>query len=444
MAKQLRWDDYDYIPSVQAAGIKGAHRYAHWLLYGVAGFFMLFIAWAWWAEIDEVSRGIGRVIPSSQIQTIQHLEGGIVTEMLVREGQRVNHGDVIARINSQTANSEYRENLSRFRMLLATVARLEAEAEAREPRWPTELENNEAAAAAALSDQQSEYRARLARFNDEIATFEQMANQRRAEIAAATARVNGSSAALGQLNEELRIARSLLSQGAVAQVEILRLQRQASEYNRDIGAARAEGARAQAGLQEAENRINERRRNFEQEARRELSQKRSELQSVRELIEARRDRVDRTDIRSPVTGIVNRIAVNTIGGVIQPGGEVMSIVPIDDSLVIEAQLRPQDIGFIRPDHNAIIKITAYDFARYGALDARIENISADTITDQQGNQFYKVRLRTERAFLQRGDETLPIIPGMQATVEIRTGRKSVLEYLLNPVFRARDNALRER
>lgn len=437
----VQWEDLDYLPPVRAAGMRGAHRYAHLLLFAIVAFLVIFVTWAAFAPLDEVTRGQGRVIPSSQIQSIQHLEGGIISEILVREGERVNAGDVLGRVSSPTANAELRDNLTRFYQLSAAMARLEAESEGREPQWPDRVRRE---APAVLADAQLEYSTRQERYRAEIATVEQQISQRRSEIQENQARASRAGSALGILGEELRINQSLEGQGAVSRVEVLRLQRQASDLRGEITGANASIARAQGGLQEAQRRMEERRANFRQEAFRDMAQRRSELSSVTEQIEARRDRVQRTDVRSPVIGIVNRINISTIGGVVQPGAEIMTIVPIEDSLVIEAQIRPQDIGFIRPDQNATIKITAYDFSIYGGLTGRIENISADTITDQQGNAFFKVRLRTNQAFLGPADHPLPIITGMQATVEILTGRKTVLEYMLHPILRARDSALRER
>ncbi len=437
----VQWGDLDYLPAVRAAGMRGAHRYAHILLLAIAAFLVIFVVWAANAPLDEVTRGQGRVIPSSQIQSIQHLEGGIIAEILVREGERVNAGDVLVRVSSPTATAEFRDNITRYYALSAAVARLEAESEGREPVWPERVQRE---APQVLADARLEYSTRQERFRAEIATVEQQIQQRRSEIQENQARASRAGSSLGILSEELRINEGLLGQGAVSRVEVLRLQRQASDLRGEIAGANASVARARAGLQEAERRMEERQANFRQEAFRDMAQKRAELSSVTELIEARRDRVERTDVRSPVIGIVNRINISTIGGVVQPGQEIMTVVPIEDSLIIEAQIRPQDIGFIRPDQTAMVKITAYDFSIYGGLNARIENISADTITDQQGNAFFKVRLRTTQAFLGPADHPLPIIPGMQASVEILTGRKTVLEYLLHPILRARDTALRER
>lgn len=440
-AHAATWDDLEYVAPVRAAALRGPHRYAHALLVALIAFVVVFLAWAALAPLDEVTRGQGRVIPSSQLQSIQHLEGGIIAEILVHEGQRVNAGDVVVRINSPTATAEFRDNLQRYYSLSATVARLEAETEGREPAWPERVGRE---APQVLADAQAEYRARTDRFRAEVQTIEQQVQQRRQEILENQARAGRAGSSLSILSEELRINQSLEGQGAVSRVEVLRLQRQAAELRGEIAGANAAVGRAQAGLQEAQRRLEERRANFRQEAFRDLNQKRGELASVTELIEARRDRVERAEVRSPVVGIVNRINVSTVGGVVQPGQEIMSIVPIEDTLVIEAQIRPQDIGFIRPDQTAMVKITAYDFSIYGGLNARIENISADTITDQQGNAFFKVRLRTNQAFLGTAERPLPIIPGMQASVEILTGRKTVLEYLLHPILRARDTALRER
>ena len=363
---------------------------------------VLFLATAWWwaynAVLDEVTRGPGRVIPSSREQVIQSLEGGILAELRVREGDIVDKDQVLLRIDDTRFGSTLREGNMRIGTMRVANARLRAEASGGTPTFP------------------SDARA------DQIRLETELFNSRRQQLEESIAALRRSH----QLaDEELKMTTPLVKQGVVSEVELLRLKRQVTEL---LG-----------NLQERQNK-------FRADARAELAKNEAELAAISEINTARADQVKRTVMRAPMRGTVKNIRLTTVGGIIQPGQDIMEIVPLEDQLLIEARIKPSDIAFLRPGLSATVKITAYDYSIYGGLPGKVEQISADTIRDDKrpDESYYRVQVRTVQSFIQGRDERLPIIPGMTATIEVLTGHKTVLDYILKPLLKARDSALRER
>lgn len=436
-------DDIDLIPELHAAVAGKVKRFATILLLVVATFFAAFIGWAYFATLDEVTRGDGQVIPSRSVQVIQNLEGGLVADILVREGDVVDNGQVLLRIDNRLAESDYLEKRSQFLNLRAEEARLEAEANGTEPDFPEEVRKD---APSAVRDQLSLYQTNQKRIETSIAIYLQQLNQREEEVRELKARVGMLSRSYNLVREELDITQPLLSQGAVSRVDVLQLERQANDLRTQIESTRLGIPRAEAAQEEARRRIEEVELNAQSEAKSQLAEVRARLAALTEVIAAGRDRVQRSEVRAPLKGIVKDLKVKTIGGVIRPGEDLVELVPLDDTLLIEARIRPHDVAFLRPGQNAKVKITAYDFAIFGGLDATVEVISADTLQSETDprEQFYVIRLRTDRNYLGTEENPLPIIPGMTAQVDILTGQKTVLDYLMKPILRARYNALRER
>ena len=435
-------DDLNYMPDVHRAALRRGRRFAYVLT------FMTFISagtlgvWAHYAVLDEVTRGEGKVIPSSKTQVIQNLEGGILSELLVREGEIVEPDTVLIRIDNTAAESNRRELEGRYYSLRAAVARLEAAIEGRDDvKFPDDVM---AEAPDKAADQRRLFNARKAQLDVQVSVLEADKNQRQQEINELVSRRNTLQQSLRLAREELNITRPLVTKGVMPRLDLIRIERQVSDLEGEIKTISSSIPRAQAAFKGAERRVEELVLSMRVEMSDELNQTRTELNSVSETLFASTDRVTRTEVRSPVRGTVKELKFNTIGGVIPPGADIIEIVPLDDSLLIEAQVRPADIAFLRPGQDAIIKISAYDFSIYGGLKANLEQISADTIKDENGDSFYRVYLRTEKNSLERHGEKLPIIPGMTATAEILTGEKTVLEYLLKPILKARDRALRER
>lgn len=412
------------------------------MLLSMIGLFGAIVVWMSMAALDEVTPGVGKVIPSRQIQVVQNLEGGIVAEILTREGDQVAAGQVLMRIDATVAGASFREQEEAYLPLLASVARLQAEAEGREPVYPPDL----ARARPEIVQREGElYRARKTELDSVVSVLTQQRAQRAQEVEELQGKLRGARESYELVKKEYDLTAPLVKQGLVAQVELLRLERQLSDFTAQISTANANIPKARAGMSEIDQRMRERRDNFRTEALKELADRRAKLASIQENMTARRDRMERAELRSPVKGIVKQLHANTVGGIIQPGQDVISIVPLEDSLLVEAQVNPRDVAFLHPGQPAKVKLTAYDFTVYGGMDAELESISADTITDKQGNSFYLIRVRTLKNTLSRPNgESLPIIPGMIAQVDILTGKRTVLDYLVKPFIKARYTALRER
>ncbi|MDT8877941.1 HlyD family type I secretion periplasmic adaptor subunit [Halomonas saccharevitans] len=397
------------------------------------------LVWAWLAPIDEVTRGTGRVIPSSQLQRVQSFDGGVVQEILVREGERVEAGELLMRIDPTRFLSTFRENRATAQSLQARAERLRALATGSSFTPADALFEQ---APAIVAQERALYESGLDKLSEEQSILEERLAQRRAELEEAQSRRDTAARELGMASQELNLTRPLLQSGAVSEVEVLRLRRDVSRASGERTQAAAQVERLQSAIDEAQAQLREVELNARNEWRTELSRTLGELAALDESSAGLEDRVRLSEIRSPVDGVVQRLGINTLGGVVQPGQEVVDIVPTDDALLVEARIAPQDIAFLRPGQPATIKLTAYDFAIYGGLEAELDHISADTITDDEGNTFYLVRVRT-REDAQRHRE-LEVIPGMTAQVDILTGKRTVMQYLLKPVLRAWENSMGER
>ncbi|MFA7669388.1 MAG: HlyD family type I secretion periplasmic adaptor subunit [Burkholderiaceae bacterium] len=397
------------------------------------------LTWASFAYIDEVVRGEGKVVPSRQVQIIQSLDGGIVEEILVRPGQIVEQGDVLLRIDPTRYSSSLGENRVEILALQAKAARLEALATGEPFQAPEEAL---AEAYQAVEMERRIWENRSLELQASIRQAEEQLKQRQQELRETEANRDQAASSCALTSRELSVTQPLLKSGAVSEVDLLRLRRDVARYCGEQKAAAAQIDRIHAAIEEASSKVQEAELTVRNQARAELSETRGRLATLREGQLALADRVKLAEVRSPVRGTVNTLAVNTVGGVVQPGKDILEIVPSDDTLLLEVRIHPRDIGFLHPGQRAEVKFTAYDFAVYGGLPGEVEQIGADTIMDEKGNSFYVVKVRTERAHV--GDDSLPIIPGMVAEVHVLTGQRTIMQYLLKPVLRARSNAFTER
>ena len=438
---KLEAEDAQFIGDTSAAVLMGASRSSHLILIATVLFFVTALGWAALADIDEVTRGEGKVIPSNKIQVIQNLEGGILTEILVKEGEIVEKDQPLLRLDDTRFSSTYRESRARFLALQAKSARLDAEANNKAIEMPELVLKEDPELAA---NEIALYESRVNELRSNLDILQQQENQARQELKELQARKLKQTRSYRSAKEKLAMYEPLLNEGAISEVEVLNVEELVNETRGELEASRLAIPRVESILEETSIKLKDLEISFRTQARTELNEAQSELSAIEETLFSQDDRVKRTLVKSPVRGEVKQIMVATIGGVIQPGMDLIEIVPLEGSLLVEAHVRPADIAFLRPEQDATVKLTAYDFAIYGGLPAKLEHISADTITDEDGESFYLIKVRTERDYLGSMDGSLRIIPGMTATVDILTGEKSVLDYLLKPVLRAREKALRER
>lgn len=438
MATSGRWDDE--IAEAEAGGALGAStKWAVGMILTIALFFVVFLLWADNASLEEVTRGDGRIIPSSQTQVVQHLEGGIVAAILVREGEIVDRGQALMRIENVVAESELAEKRQRYVSLLANAARLRAEAEG-EPA--TAFPPLVLAEAPEIAEAERRlFDRRREQLGQQIQILEDQRRQKIQEEQELLGKRDSMRRQLAIAQEEIDLLQPLVDSGVAPRLDLIRVRQKIEDLQSELGATELALPRVRSAISEARERLNEKTSAFRTEAQRELNAVQVEAATLREEITAGVDRVTRTEIRSPVRGTVNTLLINTIGGVVRPGDPVVEIVPLEDTLLVEARIRPADRAELWPGQKAVVKVTAYDYSIFGGLDAELVDISADTITDEQGDTFYRIRLRTDQTEL---GADMPIIPGMTASVDILTGEKTVLQYLLKPILRARQNALRER
>lgn len=398
------------------------------------------LLWSAWAKVDEVTKGEGKVIPSRQLQVIQSFDGGVVSEILVKEGQVVETGQLLLKIDVTRATSGVRESAATAYSLRAKQARLQALSNGT-PFEPPEAAPGDLEQQHVNDEERSLYESRRAELRALVDIAEHQLAQRQQELGEMRAKRDSAQRSLELSQQELTKTRPLLATGAVSEVEILRLERDVSRSRGEVDQANALMARVSAAISESQRKIQETELSFRNESRKELAEVLGKLNSINEGSVALHDKVAKGQVKSPVRGRVQRLLANTVGGVVQPGKDILEIVPLDDTLVLEARVAPKDIGFIRPGQKAVVKLTAYDYSIYGGLDALVEDISPDTTTDERGNSYYVVKVRTVKPAMR---DKLPIIPGMTAEVDVLTGRKTVLSYMLQPVLKAHDNAFRER
>lgn len=444
----MRSSDFAFANDIRAAVELRTPRTARLLLFSTLGLLFVFVVWAHFAVLDEVKRGNGKVVPSQQTQVVQTLEGGIIGAILVQEGALVDKDQPLFRIDDTNFAAQLGEVRERRAAMAARVARLEAEALGREQLdFPADLA---AASPRSVQAERGVFEAHMRKLAQDVDVVAQQKAQKEKEIDELKASEVRFDDTLKLMSRELELTRNLYRQKVVPEIEMLRSDRQATDMRGQLAVVRASIIKTQAAIEEAAARMSTVRATFRAQAEDDLAKSRGDLAVLDENIKGAQDRVRRTELRAPLRGIVNKLNITTLGAVLQPGASIAELVPLDDTLLVESRIRPQDIAFMRPGQAAVVKITAYDSSVYGSLHGKVERISADTITDEKGDKnergetFYRVMVRTEKNHLGTTERPLPIIPGMVTTVEILTGEKSVLDYIMKPARMLRDEALRER
>ncbi|SME92798.1 membrane fusion protein, adhesin transport system [Tistlia consotensis] len=435
-------DDQDFMTSLHGAVSRRPSLGAHLLLLAIVVFLVWAVVWAGWAEIDQVTSGPGRVIPSRQVQLVQNLEGGILSEILVHEGDSVAKDQVVMQLDNTQFLSDFRENHVKLLGLRAVIERLRAEIDGHPLVFAEEVAQ---ALPRVVASERALYESRAQEIASTVGKLEQEGNQRRRELEETQAKIAQLERSVALARQEIGILKPLVDRGINAPVELIRLRREENQYVGDLEVAHHSIERIKAAVAETEQGKAEARAQFRSRALKELNEAQVNAQALEQVLASRNDRVQRTVVRSPVAGTVKRIMVNTVGGVVQPGQDLMEIVPAEDALFVEARIKPADIAFLRPGLPARVKISAYDYTIYGLLPAELELIGADSILDEKtGESHYLIRVRTtENRMRDARGEVLPIIPGMTATVDVLTGTHTVLQYLLKPVLKVFKSAFHE-
>lgn len=411
----------------------------------IGALFVVFVAWASFAEVDEIARGDGKVIPASKTQIIQASEAGVVQEIAVKIGQVVRKNDLIIRLDNTLNTSSLGEQQAKSRALEVRIARLKYEQSgnlAGPFPCPADIQS---VAPQICDNEQKLLIARRENFDNKLSVLKSRLDQREKELDEAAANSERLTRNLAVSDEEAKLVRSMVKKGLMARTEQIRVEREQTELNGQLNLSGETVKKIRSTITEAQLQVEELGLQLQQEALDELTQALAELSVVDETIRGATDKVARTDIRSPVDGIVNTLELNTVGAFVQPGSVVAGIVPTSETLLVEARVSPRDVAFIRPDQEALIKVTAYDFSIFGGIEGKVSNITADSLVDEKtGEPFYQVRVATDKSTLERDGKAYSIIPGMICSVDIKTGRKTILSYLLKPINKARQEAMSER
>lgn len=416
---------------------------AQYLLYIICGLVVLTLVWASLAKLDRVTRGAGWVVTSNQLQELQYLEGGIVKEILVSAGDHVAAGEVLVKLDPTQMNVAFAQGQEGYNTIVAKIARLEAEASLQPLTFPDRFV---AGAPRVAGNERQLYEARQAELNASLEIEEKKLSQRKKALDDARIALTTAEEAYTLAAEEHRIMQRLVSKGIEPQVELLRARQRDAQAKGEMQRAEIAVSRIELEIGEAEGEIERIRKTFSASAADELNKAKAELEELKGELPALQDKVARTDVRAPVPGVVNRVLVSTIGGVVSPGETIVELVPSEDSLLVEARIKPADIGFLKIGQEARVSITAYDSSLYGSLDGTIENISPDAIEDEKtGERFYNITVRTAAdALASKRAGDLKILPGMAAEVAILNGKRTVLAYVIKPMSQLGDKALKDK
>ncbi len=441
LEKNLTDKDYEFMHSLSSAVLQSTSRKIRAVMYFWIVAIFMFISWAYFAEIDEIARGDGDIVPSGENQMVQNLEGGIIKEILVKEGQIVEKDQLLIKIDNLKSQSSFSTNAIKADALDAKIVRLTAESSGQKFKVSKKVEQR---LPLFIDNERSLYNTNKQQLNSKLNALKAQLSQRDQELQEARSSMKSAKASMKMIQKEVTMTEPMVVRGVRSKIDFLKLKREANEVKDRYNSARLAIPRLKSAIKEVKSTINETTLIYRSDAKLKLNEAVSELRGYRANSTALKDQVTRTLVRSPMKGIVQKLFIHTVGGVIQPGADILEIVPTDSTLLVEIKVKPSDIAFIYFGQKAIVKFTAYDFAIYGGLDGEVVLISADTITDQKENVFYTVRIKTNKNSLERNGKQLKIIPGMTVSADIITGRKSVLDYILKPILKTKQYTFTER
>lgn len=438
--KKYSDSDLAYMRSLSAAVVQRSPKHLMMVVIIMVALVFTAIAWMNWAEIDVVVRGNGKVVPSRQVQVVQSLEGGVVSDILVQEGDLVKAGQAMLKLSDVAFSSSFEENRLLYSELQARSIRLEAEANGsdfnasmiREEIDPTVLES-----------EKSLFESNRQQLSETLSIFGEQIRQHESALEEAQSKVRRLKKSLALLKQEIEIKKPLAENRIISEIEYLQLQQREAEAEGELDIASISIPRLRSAIEEAKGKLEQSRLDFRNKAKLELNETLAELSRVAETQTALEDRVTRTTLRSPVDGVVKRLHANTIGGVVSPGNKVLEVVPLGDSLLVEVQIKPADIASIDVGQKTRLKFSAYDFAIHGGVAGEVVFVSADTITNDEGESYYIVRVLPEQIYLDETNKRMEIKVGMTSEADIITSKKTILEYLLKPINRGLQKALTE-
>ncbi|HYD16975.1 MAG TPA: HlyD family type I secretion periplasmic adaptor subunit [Patescibacteria group bacterium] len=414
----------------------------HLMLYTLVGMMAIFLLWANIATLDEVSRGDGTVVPSSEVKAVQNLEGGIIDELMVREGDEVKPGQVLVRMRNIQARADFDATMQKYLGLLATTQRLQAETQGKD--FPAFSDDVKRGAPDSVRQEQNAFDANKRQIQNQSMVLRDQLSQKEQEVAELQRRISDTGSMLALAVDERNMVEPMVAKGAANKKELLQVKQRIAQQSAELNGLRLALPRSQTAVKEVKSRLQTLETDFRAQAQKELADKTIELNTIKQTLAAYKDKSERTEITSTVRGTIKDVKITTVGGVVRPGETIMEVVPADDKLVVEARILPRDIAFIHVEQPAIVRLTAFDFSIYGSLSGKVIEVSPDSIMNEKGESFYRVRVETDKTSVQKGDKVLEIKPGMQSTVDIVTGKKTVMQYLLKPFSKAAQTALRER
>lgn len=434
-------DDYKFMNSISSAILEQSPKKFRFILWFWIVTIIALITWAYFAKIDEIVRGEGKVIAQSQNKMIQNLEGGIIEEILVKEGDIVKKDQILIRIDNQKSIADYESTKLKALELNAKIMRLKAEIN--DENFVVN-ENGNKDLQQYLNLEKSLYDINKNKLENETMVLKEQLIQKENDLSSVNSSLNYLSSEYTLIQEELRIAAPLVEQKVRSNTDFLKLKREANNIGKELSGVRISINKIKSSIEEAKNKLHDVKDEFKQLAQEELNKSTGEMERINASIYSLKDKVKRTNVYSPDEGIIQKIFFNTIGGVIKPGDNLVEVVPTGETLLIETKIKPSDIAFIYYNQDAKVKFTAYDYAIYGGLDGKVIKISADTEMDEDKKSFYKLQIQASNNHLEKNGKEFPIIPGMVVNVDILTGKKSILDYILKPILRAKQYTFTEK
>ncbi len=437
---EIKEHELEYLESLSAAVMQKTPRRSRLILFFWILTIAVLIVWAFIARVDEIVRGQGEVVPFGENQVVQNLEGGIVEELLVREGDIVKPGQVLIKIRNMKSESTYESSELKYFALQAKAIRLNAEIVMSPPQYSDPVKKR---IPDLVKHEKSLYRTDMKQLTAAVSVLKEQLLQKKYELKEAKERLKHLKKSFRLIQEELKMSRPMVEEGVKSKVDFLKLEREASKIEEALSGVESSVPRLQSAIKEYQKKIEEAKLDFKSRAKKELNKTLAEMERVDAEMRSLKDTVSRSFVRSPVEGMVQKLYIHTIGGVVQPGMDLVEIVPVHQNLIAEVKVKPKDIAFVYPGQKAKVKFTAYDFSIYGGLDGTVISISPDTVTDDKGNTFYIVRIRSEKKHLGTEEKPLKIIPGMIVNVDIITGKKRVIDYLFKPMLKSFEYAFTE-